>query len=118
MPVPRQQVADPFRRIIQHACQDIGEPGLRIDVVEFGSGNERVEGSCPPAAVVRTGEGLVAASDRNGTQLALGAVVRHAQPALVPARTRFSTLPSSATARPHAFARQSYASVLPEARAP
>ena len=42
VPVPRQQVADPFCREIQHACEDIGEPGLRIDVVELGGGDERV----------------------------------------------------------------------------
>jgi hypothetical protein len=35
VPVPRQQVADAFCRVIKHSCQDIGEPGLRIDVVEL-----------------------------------------------------------------------------------
>ena len=83
VPVPRQQVADPFCRVIQHPCQDIGEPGLRIDVVELGGGDERVEGRCPPAAFVGAGEGPVAAPDRDGTQLALGGVVGHAQAAVV-----------------------------------
>jgi hypothetical protein len=81
VPVPRQQVADPFRRVIQHPCQDIGEPGLRIDVVELGGGDERVEGGCPLAAFVGASEGPVAAPDRDGTQLALGGVlVMHRRP--------------------------------------
>ena len=83
MPVPRQQVADAFGGVIQHAREDVGEPGLRIDVVELGGGDERVEGSCPPAAFVGAGEGPVAAPDRDGTQLALGGVVGHAQAAII-----------------------------------
>ena len=83
MPVPRQQVADPFCRVIQHPCQDIGEPSLWIDVVELGGGDERVEGSCPPAAFVGAGKGPVAAPDRDGTQLTLSGVVGHAQAAVV-----------------------------------
>jgi hypothetical protein len=79
MPVPRQQVADAFCRVIKHSCQDIGEPGLRIDVVELRGRDQRIDGSRPSAAFVGAGEGPVAAF--NGTQLALGGVVRHAQAA-------------------------------------
>ena len=62
---------------------DIGEPGLRIDVVELGGGDERVEGRCPPTAFVGAGEGPVTAPDRDGTQLTLSGVVGHAQAAVV-----------------------------------
>jgi hypothetical protein len=51
----------------------VGEPGLRIDVVELGGSNEGVEGSRPSAAFVGAGEGPVAVPDRDGSQLASAA---------------------------------------------
>jgi hypothetical protein len=47
------------------------------------TGDQRVDGGCPPAAFVRTGEGPVAAPYRHGTQLTLGDVVGHADTAVV-----------------------------------
>ena len=35
-PVPRQQVVEPVRGVLGDPSQDVGEPGLRIDVVHFG----------------------------------------------------------------------------------
>ena len=65
LPVPGQQVVDPLCGIIEHSSEDIGEPGLRIDVVELGGLDQRVDGSGPPAAFVGAGECPVVASDRN-----------------------------------------------------
>ncbi len=56
---------------------------MRIDVVELGGLDERVEGGGAAAAFVGAGEGPVAASDGDTAQLALGGVVRYAQPAVV-----------------------------------
>lgn len=39
--------------VIRQAGEHVGEPGLRIDVVELGGGNERVKSRCPSAAFVR-----------------------------------------------------------------
>jgi hypothetical protein len=48
----------------------------RVDVVEPGGCDERVEGPGPTAAFVRAGEGPVAARpDRDGPQVAFGGVV-------------------------------------------
>jgi hypothetical protein len=35
-PIPGQQVGDPFGGMIGQSRQNIGEPGLRVDVVELG----------------------------------------------------------------------------------
>ena len=74
---------DPLGWVIRQAGEHVGEPSLRIDVVELGGVDERVEGGGASAAFVRAGEGPVAAPDRDGTQLALGGVVGHAQSAIV-----------------------------------
>ena len=64
-PVPGQEFVDALGWVIRQAGEHVGEPGLRIDVVELGGGNERVEGRCPSAAFVRAGECPVAAPDRH-----------------------------------------------------
>jgi hypothetical protein len=74
-PIPRQKLLDALGRMLRQSSEHVGEPGLWIDIAELGGGDERVEGSCPPAAFVGAGEGPVAASDRDG---ALGGVVSHA----------------------------------------
>ena len=51
--------------MIRQTGKHVGEPGLRIDVVELGGLDERVDGGGAPAAFVGSGEGPVAASDRN-----------------------------------------------------
>ena len=40
--------------MIGQPCENVGEPGVRIDVVELGSLDERIEGG-PAAAFVRGG---------------------------------------------------------------
>jgi hypothetical protein len=35
-PIPGQEFIDPLRRMILQARQDVGEPGLRVDVVAAG----------------------------------------------------------------------------------
>jgi hypothetical protein len=36
LPVPGQQLGDALGRMILQARQQVGEPGLRIDVIELG----------------------------------------------------------------------------------
>src|SRR3954470_17995496 len=54
-----------------------------INIAELGGRDESVDGSCPPAAFVRAGKCPVTTADGNGTQLALGGVVRHAEASVV-----------------------------------
>ena len=66
---------DPLGWVIGQSCEHVGEPSLRVNIVELGSGDQRVDGSCPAAAFVGAGEGPVAPPDRNGAQLPFGGIV-------------------------------------------
>jgi hypothetical protein len=81
--IARQQFADPPRRMIRQAGQHVGEPGLRIDVVELGAGDEGVEGRCAPAAFLRISEGPVATPQCRGAKLPPAALLdMHRRPSL------------------------------------
>ena len=69
--------------MILQAGQHVGEPGLRIDVVELGGLDQGVDGGGAPAAGVGAGEGPVVAADGDAAQRPLGGVVGHAQAAVV-----------------------------------
>lgn len=61
--------------MVGQAVEDVGEPDLRIDAVELGGLNQRVEGRGAMAARIRAGEGLVAAAYRDRPDRAFGGVV-------------------------------------------
>ena len=42
---------DALRRVIGQAGEHVGEPSLRIDVIELGGGNQRLDGSGTPAGL-------------------------------------------------------------------
>ena len=69
--------------MIWQAGQHVGEPGLRIDTVELGCGDQRVDRSGAPAAVVGAGEGPILSPESNGPQLAFRRVVRHAKAPII-----------------------------------
>src|SRR5258708_1727184 len=49
-PVPGKELVEPMSTMVVDATEDVGEPGLRIDVVETGGLDKRVHegGRCPP----------------------------------------------------------------------
>ena len=49
---------------IGQASEHAGEPGLRVDIVEFGGRDQRVDRSSAPAAFVGAGEGPVLSPQR------------------------------------------------------
>jgi hypothetical protein len=49
--------------MIGDAAQHIGEPGLRIDAVEFGGGNQGIDRGCALATAIGTGEEPCAAPE-------------------------------------------------------
>ena len=55
-PVPGEQFVEPGLRRVRDAAEDIGEPGLRIDVVELGGADQRIDRRRAGAAAVRAGE--------------------------------------------------------------
>jgi hypothetical protein len=63
---------DALGGMIRQSGQYVGEPGVRVDVVELGSCDQRVDGGGPPATFVGAGEGPVAAANGNAAQSALG----------------------------------------------
>src|SRR5256714_7186050 len=62
-PVPGQKLIQPLDSMIVDAREHVGEPGLRIDVVELGGGDEGVDGRGTPAALIGAGKGPVFSSN-------------------------------------------------------
>jgi len=81
-PIPRQKIADALGGMIGQTGKHVGEPGLRVDVVELGGVDEGVDGCGAIAAFIGAGEGLVAASQGDSADFPFGRVVGHAQAAV------------------------------------
>ena len=56
VPVPRQQLRQPRGWYVGDAGDDVGEPGLRVDVVELGGADQRVHGGGALSAALGPGE--------------------------------------------------------------
>ena len=56
LPVPGEKVGQARERHVWHACQSIGQPGLRVDVVHLGGDDEGIHQGGALAAAGRTGE--------------------------------------------------------------
>ena len=50
VPIPGQKLLDALGRMIRQPREHVGEPGLRVNVVELGGGDER-----HPASTASTG---------------------------------------------------------------
>ena len=65
--LPGQQLTGSINLMVGDAAENIGQPSLWIDVIEFGRLNERVGNGSGSAAVVRAHEQIgVGASDKPG----------------------------------------------------
>jgi hypothetical protein len=62
-PIPRQEFVDALGRMIRQAGQHVGEPSLRIDIIELGGGDEGVDRSRTPAALIGASEGPISSAD-------------------------------------------------------
>ncbi len=69
--------------MIGDAREDIGELGLRIDIVELGGLEQRVDDGGALAAAIRATEQPRLATERNAAQRVLGGVVAEADAAVV-----------------------------------
>lgn len=83
LPGPGQKLVDALGGMILQAGEDVGEPCVRIDIVDPGGVDQRIDRSSAAATLIRASEGPVMATDRNGSDLPLGDVVGHAQPPVV-----------------------------------
>jgi hypothetical protein len=77
-PFARQEFVYALGGMIREAGQHVGKPSLRIDVVDLGGGDEGIDRSGAPAALIRAGDGPVSSSHGDGPQ-PFGGIVRHAQ---------------------------------------
>ena len=69
--------------MIGDAGEHVGEPGLRIDVVELGGLDQRVDRRGALAAAIGAGEQPVLAAQGDAAQRALGGVVGQADAAVI-----------------------------------
>ena len=69
--------------MIGDAGEHVGEPGLRIDVVELGRVDQRVHDRGALAAAIGAGEQPGLAAEGNAAQRSLGGVVGQADAAVV-----------------------------------
>ncbi len=78
-----EQFVNALGGVIWQAGQYVGKPSLRIDIVELGGSDQRVDRGSAPAAFVGAGEGPVLSSQGSGPQLAFGGVIRHAKAPII-----------------------------------
>ena len=69
--------------MIEQPRQHVGEPSIRVDIIELRGCDEGVDGRRPSTALVGACECLVATPDRDGAQFALCGIVRHAEAPIV-----------------------------------
>ena len=82
-PVPGQQLVEPGGGVIGDAGEDVGEPGLRVDVVELGGDDQGVHEGGALTAAIGAGEEPGLAAEGDAAQRALGGVVGQADAAVV-----------------------------------
>ena len=61
--MPGEELREPLDRMIGDPAEHVGEPGLRIDVVELGRADQ--QGSGALAVAITTGEQIILAADGN-----------------------------------------------------
>ena len=71
LPFPRQQFVQSRCGKIGDAGEDVGEPGLRVNVVELGGGEEGAYGCPSGAAAVGACEQMVLTTERDRPDCAL-----------------------------------------------
>ena len=81
--MPGEEFGEPRGRMISDAGEDVGKPGLRVDIVELSGGDQGVHGGCPFAAAVGAGNQPGPAPQGNAAQGAFGGVVGKADAAVV-----------------------------------
>ena len=65
LPAPGEEFVQPGLRLLGDAGEDVGEPGLGVDVVELRGADQRVHHRRPLAAAIGAGEEPGLASERD-----------------------------------------------------
>jgi hypothetical protein len=74
-PIPGQELIQFLDGMLGDASQDIGEPGLRINVIHFGRDDQAVHHRRPLAAAVRAAEQPRLPTQSDAAHAALGGIV-------------------------------------------
>src|SRR4029077_8842584 len=82
-PVPGQQLVETSDRMVGDAGEDIGQPGLRIDVVELGGHDQAVQEGGALTASVGAGEQPSLPSESQAAQRPLGGIIGQADAAVL-----------------------------------
>src|SRR5579863_9561520 len=69
--------------MILKASEDVGEPGMRIDIVDRGGVDQGIDRGSAATTLIRTSEGPVMATDSNWPDLPFSRIVGHAQSPIV-----------------------------------
>ncbi len=83
IPVPWQQCRQIGDLVIGDACEHVGEPSLRINIVELGRLNQCQHDRGALAAAIGAGEEPRLSPQRNSSERAFGGVVAQANPAVI-----------------------------------
>ena len=83
LPVPRQQLVQATERLVGDPLEPVGEPSLRIDVVELGRTDQPVHDRGPLAATIRAAEQPCLTAEGHPSQAALSGVAARTDPPIV-----------------------------------
>src|SRR3954451_12190931 len=116
-PVPRQEFVEALGWVIGQPLQNISQPGVRVDVIEFGRLDQGVDRRRTPPTRVRAGEGPIPPPDGNAPDCPFGRIVGQADaPVLKKARERRPALEQVVDRFRHLRLRRQLRSVLPQPR--
>lgn len=79
-PIPRHELVEPAGGVACYAVWDIGDPGLRIDVIHFGTEDQAVHDGGALAAAVGAGEEPRFAAESDAAQGPFGVSLRRGPP--------------------------------------
>ncbi len=65
MPVPREEFGNAPRRVVSEAGEHVGEVGLRVETIELGAFDQRIDCGGTAAAGIGAGEQIIFAANGN-----------------------------------------------------
>src|SRR6202040_1041258 len=95
LPIPGQEFGDASRRMVGDAGEHVGKVMLRVEAVELGTFNQRIDRGGAAAAGIGAGEQIIFTANGDAAQGTLGGIVVECQAAIVEAAHQCSP------ARPH-----------------
>lgn len=70
--IPRQELVNPIDRMISDVREHMAQPGLRINAIELGGADQRIDCCGPFPTAVGAGKEIIAPTNGNPTQCPFG----------------------------------------------